>query len=201
MIRHVGIDPSSKTGIVILDHTGAVLVAKDITGVGDKDPQRIATLVDAIIREIEPEDNVCIEGFAFGAQGRGISFQFGLGYMIRDRLYRKRIPYTDVTPPAVKKFATGKGNTKKDEMVLPIFRRWEFEHRSDNVRDAFVLAQIARELEEARRTGYIKKTPIYQHDVIDAIINPKEKPKTNKRRGKPAATGSHTQNTEQTCLF
>lgn len=203
MIRFVGIDPSSKTGFVALDEQGEVITQKDITGIGDKDPRRIGTLVDEIMRHIEPEDNICIEGFAYGAQGRGISFQFGLGYMIRDRLFRKKMPYTDVTPSAVKKFATGKGNTKKDEMVLPIFRRWGFEHSSDNVRDAFVLAQIAKELEEARRTGHIKKSPAFQHEVIDAIINPKikDKPKTNQRRSKASTADSYTQNSEQGFLF
>jgi crossover junction endodeoxyribonuclease RuvC len=29
-------------------------------------------------------------------------------------------------------------------MVLPIYKRWGFEHNSDNVRDAFVLAQMAK---------------------------------------------------------
>ena len=46
----------------------------------------------------------------------------------------------------LKKFATGKGNTKKEDTVLPIFKRWDFEHPSDNVRDAYVLAQIARSI-------------------------------------------------------
>jgi crossover junction endodeoxyribonuclease RuvC len=31
-------------------------------------------------------------------------------------------------------------------MVLPIYKRWGFEHSGDNVRDAFVLAQIVRAL-------------------------------------------------------
>jgi crossover junction endodeoxyribonuclease RuvC len=165
---------------VALDETGEVAVKKELTGVGSKDPKRIATLVDEIIRHIHPEDNVCIEGFSYGSKGKGVSFQYGLGYMVRDRLFRMKIPYTVVTPSAVKKFATGKGTTPKDGMVLPIFQRWDFEHPSDNVRDAFVIAQIAKELHEARRTGYIKKTPLFQHVVIKAILEPKPKTEVNK---------------------
>lgn len=170
MTRFIGIDPASKTGFVALDQDDNVLVAKDLTGVGTKDPKRIGSLVDEIMRHIEPNDIICIEGFSFGSKGRGVSFQYGLGYMIRDRLYRMKMGFTEVSPGQLKKFATGKGNTKKDAMAVPIYKRWGFDHSSDNVRDAYVLAQIAKGLHEANTTGYIKKTPIYQGEVIEAIM-------------------------------
>ncbi|CRF29172.1 Uncharacterised protein [Mycobacterium tuberculosis] len=71
----------------------------------------------------------------------------------------------------MKKFATGKGNAKKDEMVLPIYRKWGFEHGSDNVRDAFVLAQIARVLSPDVELQVTKE----QLEVLQAIKNPPEK--------------------------
>ncbi|MNF08404.1 hypothetical protein D3C80_2088240 [compost metagenome] len=58
-------------------------------------------------------------------------------------------------------------------MVLPIFKHWGFDHKSDNVRDAFVLAQIARSV---RSGTFIAK---YQQEVIQAILEPnKDKKKT-----------------------
>lgn len=170
-MRFVGIDPSTKTGFVALDEQGNVLVEKEIEGKGKQDPERIASLVDNIMREIDADDIICIEGFSYGSKGKGVSFQYGLGYMIRDRLFRKNIEYTDVTPSAVKKFATGKGNAKKDAMAVPIYKRWGFEHNSDNVRDAYVLAQIARAMSPKIAVQVTKE----QFDVLQAIKKPASK--------------------------
>jgi len=141
----IGIDPSTKTGLVILDDDGNVLLEEEITGTGDEDPKRMVTLTNKIINQIKGQNSViCIEGFSYGSKGRGISFQFGLGHAIRNEMFKNNIEYIDVSPGQLKKFATGKGNTSKDNMILPIYKRWGYEHDSDNVRDAFVLAQIAR---------------------------------------------------------
>ncbi len=118
-----------------------------MTGVSDQDPKRMVTLTEKVINQIKGQNSViCIEGFSYGSKGRGISFQFGLGHAIRNEMYKNKLKYIDVSPGQLKKFATGKGNTSKDNMILPIYKRWEYEHDSDNVRDAFVLAQIARGL-------------------------------------------------------
>lgn len=181
-MRYVGIDPSTATGLVILDEQANVLVAEDVSGVGSKDPHRVGTLVDKVIGKLSASDKVCIEGFAYGAQGQGVAVQYGLGYLLRDRLYRKQVAYDDVAPAAVKKFATGKGNTTKDNMTLPIQRKWGFEHNSNNVRDAYVLARIALELDKARQTGIKIQSPLYQCEVINTIINPPPPKPTNKRK-------------------
>src|SRR5699024_9229979 len=104
-----------------------------------------------------------VEGFSYGSRGRGVSFQFGLGHALRIELYKNNFNYLIVTPSQVKKYATGKGNTSKDNMILPIFKKWGFEHDSDNVRDAFVLAKIA----EGIRAGVGLTN--YQKDVIKAV--------------------------------
>lgn len=211
MIRFVGIDPSTMTGFVALDEQGAVITRKEITGIGDKDPRRIGSLVDDLIRHIHPDDVIGIEGFSYGSKGRGISFQFGLGYMIRDRIFRKKQQFTDIAPSAVKKFATGSGATKKEDMTEPIEQLWNFTHPSDNVRDAFVIAQIAKAVYEVRNgLRNLEEFPAYQQEVITTIIDPstkkkkterKKTKKTNKRRSKASTADSYTQNSEQGFLF
>lgn len=168
-MRYVGIDPSTKTGFVALNEDGHVLRAKELTGVGSKDPKRMVSLIDDIMAHIQKDDVVCIEGFAFGAKGQGVAFQYGLGHGIRNALFRRHINFTLVTPAQLKKFATGKGNAKKDAMAVPIYKHWGFDHSSDNVRDAFVLAQIAKTL----KTRQVKTA--YQADVYQAILNPPKK--------------------------
>lgn len=162
-IRYIGIDPSTKTGFVALDELGNALVEKEITGQGDKDPKRMVTLTENIVNQLQESDIICIEGFSYGSKGRGISFQFGLGHAIRNAMFENGAKYIVVSPGQLKKFATGKGNTSKDNMILPIYKRWGYEHDSDNVRDAFVLAHIARAI---HGHGELVK---YQKEVIKEL--------------------------------
>jgi crossover junction endodeoxyribonuclease RuvC len=158
MTRYVGIDPSSKTGLVIIDKQGNIINTQDVTTKEKEDPQRFSDIAEKIIDELEPNDLIAIEGFSYGSKGKGVSFQYGLGWIIRHLLLERGYRYTEVPPTSVKKFATGKGNTKKDEMVLPIYKKWGFEHTSDNVRDAFVLAQMVKGIyDSSNLTEYQKE--------------------------------------------
>ncbi|MNR93676.1 Crossover junction endodeoxyribonuclease RuvC [compost metagenome] len=170
-MRFVGIDPSSETGLVILDRDGNYEDGFEIVPSGATRTEVIDDIVNKIMDNIEPGDEVAIEGFSYGSTGKGVDFQYGLGHAIRLELYRSEFKWTEVTPTQVKKFATGKGTTKKENMILPIMRHWGFEHNSNNVRDAFVLAQVARSL----RLGVTCVE--YQKDVIQAILEPPAKQK------------------------
>jgi crossover junction endodeoxyribonuclease RuvC len=158
-MRYIGIDTSTKTGFVILNEHGVPVVQKEIKPKSDSDPQRFIEIAEEIMSHlIRRDEPICIEGFSYGSTGKGVSTQYGLGWMIRAMLVKNGFTYYEVAPGALKKFATGKGNTKKDEMVLPIYKRWGFEHSSDNVRDAYVLAQIAKALKgESELTSFQKE--------------------------------------------
>jgi crossover junction endodeoxyribonuclease RuvC len=43
----------------------------------------------------------------------------------------------------LKKYAAGKGNAKKQEMLLQIYKRWGMEFSDDNAADAYALARLA----------------------------------------------------------
>lgn len=49
-----------------------------------------------------------------------------------------------VPPPMVKKFATDRGNAKKNEVMLGVYKRWGLEFSDDNMADSYVLARIAQ---------------------------------------------------------
>mgnify|MGYP001167317652 FL=1 len=162
-MRFVGLDLSTKTGLVIIDESGNVLTETEITSEIKNDPERMIDLTEQVLSHLEKDDVIAIEGFSYGSRGKGIAFQFGYGYSVQIALYTNDFNYLIVTPSQVKKFATGKGNASKDNMILPIYKKWGYEHSSDNVRDAFVLAQIAR----ATKTS-VELTK-YQKEVINSL--------------------------------
>jgi crossover junction endodeoxyribonuclease RuvC len=196
MPRFVGIDPSTKTGFVALDEDGQVLRAKELTGVGSEDPRRMITLIDDIIAHVKPGDFICIEGFPFDTQRA--MFAGGLHHGIRNELFKRNLPYYEVAPNAVKKFVgvsgwTGEvgskerltGPQKKRAVMKAAFEHFEFEHNSDNVVDAYIIARIAYELYVEKQDVRFHILPSYQQEVIQKILTPdteEDKPKKPKKK-------------------
>lgn len=48
-----------------------------------------------------------------------------------------------IPPMTLKKYAAGKGNAKKQEMLMQIYKRWGLEFNDDNAADAYSLARLA----------------------------------------------------------
>lgn len=184
MTRFIGIDPSTKTGFVALDEHGQVIRAKELTGVGGEDPRRMSTLIDEIIAHVKPGDYICIEGFPFDTQRA--MFAGGLHHGIRNELFKRKLSYHEVAPNAVKKFVdvsgwTGEkgskvrltGPQKKRAVMNATFEHFGFEHKSDNVVDAYILAQIALKIHWWYEVS--QAMPKYQSEVIQAILEPSKK--------------------------
>jgi Holliday junction resolvasome RuvABC endonuclease subunit len=55
------------------------------------------------------------------------------------------VPITplQIPPMTLKKYATGKGTSKKQEMLLQIYKRWGIEFNDDNAADAYALGRLA----------------------------------------------------------
>ncbi len=179
-MRFVGLDPSTKTGFVALDENGRVLKAKELTGIGKKDPVRMITLIDEVVRHLEKDDFIMIEGFGFSSQQAIQSG--GIGWGMRMAVARKHMKYYEVAPNALKKFVnvTGwkgepgskkrlTGNEKKRAVMDSVEQHFGFMHNSDNVVDAYVLAKIGQAL-------FHKKVDYeYQKEVVETIIESSKK--------------------------
>jgi Holliday junction resolvasome RuvABC endonuclease subunit len=68
-----------------------------------------------------------------------------------------------IPPMTLKKYAAGKGNAKKQEMLLQIYKRWGIEFNDDNAADSYALARLA---------GKISKGEI-EEAVAEQIKDPK----------------------------
>ena len=152
----VGLDLSTKTGFVRIDIDGKVLVATQIEGDGKEDPRRMATMIDRIREQLKKSDVIAIEGFGFASQ-QAIQLG-GIGWCVRTLLYRSGMNYQEIAPNALKARVgvsgwTGekgakvrlKGKEKKQVVITATDRTFGRSFTNDNINDAYILAQMARE--------------------------------------------------------
>lgn len=115
-------------------------------------------------------DKVTIEGYSLGSTN-GAEPLITVGTVLRYFLRQEGYSWAIAAPTQVKKFA---GAATKQDIKVQAYKRWGFEHRSDDVVDAYVLAHIG--------LGLVGATPLVplirpQQEVIETILNPKIKRK------------------------
>lgn len=106
---------------------------------------RYSTILEAILAITEKHkiDLIVIEGYAFQANGRMADLA-ELGGIIRYTLQHFGFKTIDVPPSTLKKFTTGHGHAKKDQMMKAVKERWGIDFDNDNACDAYALAQYGR---------------------------------------------------------
>jgi Holliday junction resolvasome RuvABC endonuclease subunit len=92
----------------------------------------------------EHETVVVIEGYSFGSIGRAVYDIAELGGVTRYLFHERGLRYVEVPPATLKKFATGKGNAGKDEVLAAAIRRFGFAGSNNNEADAWMLFQMGR---------------------------------------------------------
>lgn len=151
----VGIDASlTNFGLSVLDPTTlrhATMLFKPV-GKGAARLDEIYSFVSNSISYIDKLwgiEHITLENYAMGIRG-GRTFSIGEGggavklALIHELGAKNKTAYpTLVTPGAVKKFATSRGDAKKNEMLLAVYRKWGVEFSSDDQADAFTLARVA----------------------------------------------------------
>lgn len=145
----VGIDHSlTGTGVVVIDQDGCILEQKLIKTSPDKiDEERMTYIIDELsfIPKIVRLKRAYIEGPSFMSTGQAVLQMGALHYLIRIFLYRKKVKYKIIAPGTLKKFTTGSGAAKKEQMLLHIFKKWGIEFKDNNTADAYCLARLALE--------------------------------------------------------
>lgn len=160
MMRYVGLDLSTKTGVVILSEDGTPLLTEEISRKIET-PEDMFILVSEIMKRVSENDVVVLEGFGFASK---TGFLLGgIGWAIRMRLWEQENETYIVAPTSLKKFATGAGNADKRKLAVEVNKRWDFYDDSDNVTDAYVLAQIGRAVK-----GEFKPLA-FQKDVLKKV--------------------------------
>ncbi len=143
-------------------------------------PERLIEIRDRVFNFIVDADFVILEGYSFGSKGAGVFQTAELGGVLRVLIHEQGKWLVVVAPTQLKKFATGKGNSKKEEVKLGVFKRWGVEFKTNDETDAFVLAKIGEALfDEVVRDRLTKP----QREIIDQLMGEGAKVVKGKKKG------------------
>lgn len=124
--------------------------------------ERLLYIERLVMEEIEryKPSLVVLEGYAYNATNQ--AHQIGeLGGVLRRALYLAKVNLKEIPPAKVKKFATGKGNAPKEQVMLAVLRRWGWPAGSTHEADAYTLARMAAAL-----TGRMDGLNIDQRGIV-----------------------------------
>lgn len=161
-MRVLGIDPSTKMGLIVLDNKKGVIqtVYQGVFVSKNKDMQRLGDIGGCILdmlKKYKP-DLIGLEGYSFGSKFNH-EIMYSLGTVIRYFLWQSEYDYNVIPPTTLKKFVTGKGNSKKDLMLLGVYKNWGYDTTNDNLSDAYGIAicTLFQYLDIADEKGVWKK--------------------------------------------
>lgn len=141
---YCGLDLSlTATGLVVVNGDCEVVSQELITS-KEKEIGRvveIAELVMRTLRSLSVKPAVFMEGYSFGIGRMGQTFSLGeLGGVVKAYLHNNGFVWSSIPPTSLKKFITGKGGAKKEQMLLQTYKRYGVEFSDNNLCDAFGLS-------------------------------------------------------------
>ena len=186
----VGIDPSlSGTAVVVILSDGTAHSKRFSTAGHRHDSlsernRRLCKItgwvIDYISEFVGDEQGsveIAIEGPAYAQTNGSHHDRSGLWWILVDELHKVygEGHVIDIPPTSLKKYATGKGNANKDEVLLSVARRYStaptiFTGQSNDEADAFVLAAIAARM---NNTPIDEGLPVVQVDTLKKMMENK----------------------------
>jgi len=149
-----GIDASfSGTGLVVIDNEFKIVDQKLISTKKKDDDYDIEKRMIFIVEELSlfltkyfiDLKFTMIEGISYGSTGDGAAQLAALNYFIRIFLFENKVNYSEVTPSRLKKFVSGKGQSKKEMMLKEVYKRWGEDFDDNNLCDSYCLARYAHD--------------------------------------------------------
>lgn len=137
---------------------------------GASDPARrlheLLRELERLLRLFPPRpDLVAVEGYSLASPGRLALVRLGeIGGVVRLRLFELDVPYVEIPPSSLKRFATGHGNADKYRMQARAIELGARGSVNDDEADAFHLRRMAR------IAHGIESTTMLPHEA-DAIAN------------------------------
>lgn len=130
----------SSTGVALPDGRLCTIQSKH------RGIERILDIRNQLIGELSlngPVQLVAIEGYSFASRNSQAHALGELGGVIRAALYLLQIPYVEISPATLKKYACGKGNASKDQVLVAFVSRFRMEPANSDEADAAWLRAMA----------------------------------------------------------
>jgi len=111
---------------------------------------------------------VVMEGYSYNSKNTKFTFTAGeLGGMIKMVCHDYTMKLIIIPPTLLKKFVCGKGNVKKEQMLLQIYKKFSKEFNNNNLADAFALHAFFKEYNVWLR--FDKTFPKYEIECFKAL--------------------------------
>jgi len=116
---------------------------------GTKNAERLSLISNMVLDQIRnfDIDIVAMEGYSFASRNSQAHSIGELGGAVRMRLWENDIPYLEIPPTCRAKFATGKGNAAKTEVMSSISAKTRLVFSgsgADDMCDAWVLQEMCK---------------------------------------------------------
>jgi Holliday junction resolvasome RuvABC endonuclease subunit len=148
-LNSMGIDLStSATGVTVLqavDLQWFCVLEYEIKVKKEKGMARNRAIVTEIMETIHAHKpkRIVLEGYGLNTKhASSIIPLVELGGLLRFMLHLDGLSWLDPRPSELKKFATGRGNSPKDQVMMHVLKRWGHASLTNNTADAFVCAAI-----------------------------------------------------------
>ena len=151
MNRVMGIDLSLvETGLCLLDGGDLVwkMLVKSQPDQSVKEIERIQKIARTVTGYIDTykPDLIVIEGLSYGSKNTTSLCQLAkLNFSIEIYCHQMGHHYLIIAPTHLKKFVTGKGNAKKEVMLMKILKRYGLEFENNNLADAYALCRLGED--------------------------------------------------------
>lgn len=141
----IGVDPSWACTAVRTDNGSVQCQTKPQNYPNDQ--ERLLHISRFFSEQLEPfagheQKLAYVEGYAMAARNSRQQMIGELGGQLRLILYKAGWTIYLVPPTTIKQFACGKGNGKKNAMMMEVYKRWGYSPSDDNDADAYALWQL-----------------------------------------------------------
>jgi crossover junction endodeoxyribonuclease RuvC len=104
---------------------------------------RLRIIRNRIMDLVPHADLVVVESLAISRQTGQHLTRAGLWHLVMEEIDASFTPWAEVSPTALKRYATGKGNAGKDEVLAAVVRRFpDYPVGGNDTADALVLAAM-----------------------------------------------------------
>ncbi len=149
MTYFLGLDVAlANSGLCLLNKDSEIIISEVLkTKKDDIIEERIKQICEFVHNIIlgYSIQSIYLEGLSYGSTGQSFSEMCGVHYCLRCMIYEDfdLNKLSIITPSQLKKFITGKGNCKKDLILLNVYKKFGIEFENSDLADSYVLAKMS----------------------------------------------------------